>query len=396
MTGLSQTRLMLSLLFLLAVCAGACLAREPADRKKKADAAEARARPGGRPPAVVSPEVSADRNVTFRIRAPEAKEASVVGEISSSPVKMSKDDQDLWSATVGPLPPELYGYSFIVDGLRLPDPANPTIKPMRSPTTSILDIPGDPPLMHDFQNVPHGTVRVHYYRSEAASGLRRMHVYTPPDYDKDVATRFPTLYLFHGANDSDASWTVLGRAHWILDNLVAQGKAKQMVVVMPEGHARAPGESASEAEDAIRRNQAFQNDLLEEVLPYIEANYRVKAGRADRGIVGLSMGGGQSLSIGLNHLELFAYVGAMSASLHDPKSTIAGFLADPAAANDRLKLLWMACGRDDRLVPAARDLTAILKSKGIRHEYVETDGGHSWPVWRKYLAVFAPMLFVEN
>lgn len=368
------------------------------DQKKdegKAPAAAAPAARQGQPP-IVSPQVSSDRKVTFRISAPNAKEVSVTGEIPGSPVKLSKDEQGLWSATTGPLPPELYGYTFVVDGLRLPDPANANIKPMRSPTTSILDIPGEPPLMHDYQKVPHGTVRVHHYPSKATASLRRMHIYTPPGYDKDASARFPTLYLFHGSGDNDACWTVLGRANWILDNLIAQGKAVPMVVVMTDGHASSPASPQFAATDGTnRRNAVFQQDLLEEVIPFVEANYRVKADRANRGIIGLSMGGGQSLSIGLNHLDLFAYVGGMSSSLRDPEATVPGLLADPNGANDKLKLLWIACGRDDRLVEGARTLSTLLKSKGIRHEYIESDGGHSWPVWRKYLAQFAPKVFVE-
>ena len=175
----------------------------------RADAAK---KQGGFAGTLISPEVSSDRKVTFRLRASSATEVSVVGELPGGANTMTKDERGVWSVTVGPLPPELYGYTFVVDGLRLPDPGNPNIKPMRSPTTSILDIPGDPPLLHDFQNVPHGTVRIHYYQSKATGSLRRMHVYTPPGYDKDPSAMFPTLYLFHGSGDNDACWTVLGRA----------------------------------------------------------------------------------------------------------------------------------------------------------------------------------------
>jgi enterochelin esterase family protein len=348
-------------------------------------------------PPPVSPEVSAERKVTFRLRAPGAKEVNVAGEIAGSPIKLIKDEQGVWSGTTGSLPPELYGYTFVVDGVRMPDPGNPHIKPMRIPTTSILDIPGDPPLLHDFQNVPHGTVRVHHYKSKATESLRRVHVYTPPGYDKDPSAKFPTLYLFHGSGDNDGCWTVLGRAHWILDNLIAQGKAKPMVIVMTDGHASAPNQSLSPATaGTINRNQVFQKDLLEEVIPFVEANYRVKADRTNRAIIGLSMGGGQSLSIGLNRLDLFAWVGGMSSSMRDAEATVPGFLGDPAGANAKLSILWIACGRDDGLVTAARSFSILLKDKGIKHDFIESDGGHSWPVWRKYLAQFAPLIFVEK
>ncbi|MBI3877448.1 MAG: esterase [Verrucomicrobia bacterium] len=346
------------------------------------------------PPAPPSPEISADRKVTFRLRAPNAKEVSVTGEIPGGPHKMTKDDNGVWSVTVGPLTPELYGYTFVADGLRFADPGNPNLKPMRSPTTSILDIPGDPPLLHDFQNVPHGTVRVHYYQSKATGTLRRMHIYTPPPYDKDAGVRYPTLYLFHGSGDNDACWTVLGRAHWILDNLLAQGKVKPMVVVMTDGHAASPNLTGVPGAGAINRNvEIFGKDLLEEVMPFVEANYRVKADRLNRAIIGLSMGGGQSLTVGLNNTDKFAWVGGMSSALRNPDQTVAGFLADPKAANEKLKILWTACGRDDQLMAGARSFSALLKDKGIEHELVETDGAHSWPVWRKHLALFAPLIF---
>lgn len=369
-------------------------AQEKADTKSDAKAAET---PRPAPPApIVSPQVSADRKVTFRLRAPNAKEVTLSGSLARQ-VKLTRDDQGVWSGTTAnALPPELYEYAFMVDGLRIADPNNANIQPMRSPTTSIFDIPGDPPLVHDFQNVPHGTVRVHHYRSKATDSIRRMHVYTPPGYDKDQAASYPTLYLFHGSGDNDACWSVYGRANWILDNLIAQGKAKPMVCVLTDGHASNPNASTNPNAGTLGRNAVFQKDLLEEVVPFVEANYRVKADRLNRAIIGLSMGGGQSLGIGLNHLDKFAWVGGMSSSLRDPDQSIPGLLADPNGANEKLKILWIACGKDDRLVAGARTLSTMLKEKGIRHTYVESDGAHEWPVWRKYLAQFAPLIFVET
>jgi len=332
--------------------------------------------------------------VTFRLRAPQAREVTVSGEWGGKPQELAKDEQGIWSATIGPLAPEIYGYSFTVDGLRIADPGNPALKPMRSPTTSILEVPGQPPLLHEFQEVPHGTVRHHWYASKSLGVRRSLHVYTPPGYDKETQIRYPVLYLFHGSGDNDATWAVLGRAHLIIDNLLAQGKVRPMVVVMTDGHAALPQLTGGVTPNMISRNvEDFGRDLLEDVLPFVESNYRVKKERTQRAIAGLSMGGGQSLTIGLNHLDLFAWVGGFSSFLRNPETTIAKVLTDAKGTNERLKLLWIACGKDDRLIEQAQEMSALLKQKDIRHEFLTTEGNHSWPVWRRYLADFAPLLF---
>ena len=351
------------------------------------------ARPAA-PPPVISPEVDSDQRVTFRLRAPKATEVTISGEWARQPQALAKDEQGVWSVTIGPLAPEIYGYAFSVDGVRIADPGNPALKPMRSPTTSILDLPGHPPLIHDFQDVPHGTLRHHWYASKSLGVRRSLHVYTPPGYDKETSTRYPVLYLLHGSGDNDATWAVLGRAHLILDNLLGQGKVKPMIVVMTDGHAflRHVGGGATPNLNA-RNVEDFGRDLLEDVLPFIEAGYRVKNDRSHRAIAGLSMGGGQSLTVGLNHLELFGWVGGFSSFLRDPETVIAKTLADPKGTNEKLNLLWIACGKDDRLVEQAQQMSTLLKQKGIHHEFLITEGNHSWPVWRRYLADFAPLLF---
>jgi len=366
-------------------------AQENSSEKKKEEPVQPR-----RPEPLISPQIGSDGTIVFRLSAPNAKVVSLAGEIPGSPVALVKDEKGIWSAAIGPLTPELYSYSFIVDGLRVCDPANAAVKPMRSPTSSVLEIAGSPPLLHDFQNVPHGTVHVHNYQSQATESRRRMHVYTPPGYEKSSEARFPTLYLFHGSGDNDACWTEFGRANWILDNLIAQGKARPMILVMTDGHARPANTAGATASEGSNRNQVFEKDLLGDVMPFVESSYRVQADRLNRAIIGLSMGGGQSLGVGLNHLELFAWVGGMSTALRDPQAALPQFFADPSRSNAELRLLWVACGRDDGLVVRAREFSDLLKEKGIRHEYVESAGGHAWGVWRKYLAQFAPLLFVEK
>ncbi len=352
-------------------------------------------RPAFTPPPV-SPEVHPDRTVTFRVKASNAKEVSVSGEWPGGTKPMTKDDQGVWSVTVGPLEPDLYGYNLSIDGFRTADPANASVKPMRSPTTSILEVPGNPPRVWEFQEVPHGTVHLHDYNSKSLGRLRHVRVYTPPDYDQKRSAHYPVLYLFHGSGDNEGTWTVLGRANLILDNLVAQAKAKPMIIVMTDGHAASPQFTGMPTTNMISQNMSdFERDLLEDVIPLVEANYRVKKVAASRAIAGLSMGGGQSLTIGLNHPELFAWVGGFSSYIRDPQNVVAKAFANPGATDKKLKLLWIACGKDDRLIDHARELSVALKKSGIRSKFLETEGNHSWPVWRRYLAEFAPLLFAD-
>jgi enterochelin esterase-like enzyme len=366
--------------------AGAVLAQTPGGTNA--------ARPRANPPPIVSPEVRADRTVTFRLRAPKASEVTVSGEFGTR--KMTNDGAGLWSITVGPLDPELYGYGFSVDGLRLLDPANASIKPMRSPNTSILEVPGDPPLPFDFRpEIPHGTVRLHWYQSKSLGKRRNLCVYTPPGYDQKPEARYPVLYLLHGSGDNEATWSALGRAQLISDNLLAQGKIQPMIMVMPDGHASFAQPAAGAGDEAARNRNAFQRDLLEDVLPFVAANYRTRPDRESQAIIGLSMGGGQSLTIGLNRLDLFAWVGGMSSAVRDPEQTVAAALANAKATNEKLKLLWFGCGRDDFLLKQNQQFDELLTARGIKHEYMLSAGGHSWPVWRRYLVEFLPKVFAK-
>jgi enterochelin esterase family protein len=340
-------------------------------------------------PAVRSPELGADRTVTFRLRAAKATEVFVNGQWPQGRAEMTKETNGVWSVTVGPVPPGVWEYGFQVDGLAMIDPGNPAIKPMREPRTSILQVPGNSPSLFDFQDVPHGVVREHTYRSKVLGRLRELTVYTPPGYDLSPGKHFPTLYLQHGSGDNQATWIAHGKAHWILDNLIAQGRAKPMVIVMMDGHAALNANGTA----AFTNNTAlFERDLLEEVLPFIEANYRVKPKAIDRAIAGLSMGGGQSLTIGLNHADKFAWVGGFSSAAPTAEA-MAGALENSAATNRKLKLLYVGIGYDDFLLKMNEAFLAQLKEHGIHHEWRLTAGGHSWPLWRDYLAEFVPKLF---
>jgi enterochelin esterase-like enzyme len=338
---------------------------------------------------VYSPEINSDRTVTFRIRAPEAREVTVSGEWGGEALKLTRNDEGVWSGTTQPLQPELYGYAFTIDKVRVADPANPNVKPMRSPTTSMLEIPGDPPLIHEIRDVPHGAVTIHQYYSEDLKAWRRMHVYTPPGYAR-MDRNYPVLYLFHGSGDNDATWTVLGRANIILDNLIAEKKARPMIVVMTDGHPLAGRITGAPGPEVRQKNlRAFTDDILKEVIPFVEKEYRVIKNAGNRAAAGLSMGGGQSIELGLNNPETFGAVAGFSSFVADSKT--AAFKV--FESKNKPALIWTACGKDDSLVNNARDLSANLKEHGIKHEFLVTDGNHSWPVWRKYLAQFAPLLF---
>ncbi|MES2569673.1 MAG: alpha/beta hydrolase-fold protein [Verrucomicrobiota bacterium] len=350
--------------------------------------------PPPRPGPTLSPEIQADRHVIFRLKAPEGREVTVSGQGFEGRVPMTRDAASgEWSATVGPVEAGVWEYSFNVDGVEMIDPSNPAIKPQRQPKTSILQVPGNPPLAWDFQDVPHGTVHEHSFQGKAAGAIRRFHVYTPPGYERDTASKFPVLYLVHGFGDNDASWSAHGKANWILDNLIAKGNAKPMIVVMPDGHPVAPG-NGPRGEYGKANSVAFEKELTQEILPMVESTYRVRADAQGRALAGLSMGGGHSLHTGLRHADQFSVIGAFSAGVPSQES-LNEVLGDTARLNEKLRLLWIACGKTDFLLERNRQLTAQLTEKGVKHTWVETEGGHTWPVWRDYLTRFAPLLFTE-
>jgi enterochelin esterase-like enzyme len=349
-------------------------------------------------PPIVSPEVAADRRVTFRLRAPNAKEVIVGREGVRAP--MQKDDQGVWTLTTEPLDPDLYGYAFIVDGVSLIDPSNALMKPNLIGTTSMVLVPtpsGSTPLPWEVANVPHGAVHHHFYKSGVIGDERDYYVYTPPGYDATAKTMYPVLYLLHGYSDDASGWTAIGRAHVILDNLIAQGKAKPMLIVMTLGYGVPEyiGRTTSQArrgELAQANREQFRKALLTEVIPQVEKSYRAAPDRNQRAIAGLSMGGAESLFTGLTSLDHFAWVaGFSSGGLGDDLN--ATFPSLDAKANAQLRLLWIACGTEDRLIEPNRKLREWLKSKGVQPTEVETPGAHTWLVWRRNLAAFAPLLF---
>lgn len=360
--------------------------------------------PGARrgDPQLVSPEVAADRRVTFRLRAPEAKAVTVSGDFGNE-VEMRRAADGVWSATIGPLDPEMYVYYFTADGVRLLDPGNPQVKIgyVTSTTTSLFTVSGDAASFYDVQDVPHGEIRTLLYKSRSNAVTRELTVYVPPGYEEARNRRYPVLYLLHGFANDHHSWHRYGRANDILDNLLAQKKIEPFLVVMPLGYGGAhingdgtgipPKGAGTFGGDAA----LYERDLLEDIIPMIDGRYRTIADRKRRAIVGFSMGGGQAGRFGLRHLETFSQVGIMSAGMAggpdaEPLATLA---ANKEKANKQIDLLWIACGKDDTAMKGAKTLHHALEQAGIEHTFLETEGAHHWRVWRRYLRDLAPLLF---
>ena len=344
------------------------------------------------PDTLVSPEIHASGTVTLRIRAPKAGEVTLTGDWmpAGSAEKMTRDGQGVWSLTVGPLAPQVYLYTFKVDGVPIADPVNPRIKLRARTSASLMEVPGQE--LWQFRDVPHGKVEINLHKSRVLGGQpRQVFVYTPPGYGRNPAARYPVLYLFHGNNDVAAGWTFTGNAHLILDNLLADNKAVPMLIVMPWGHAVPFG---APREQQAGNNSLFEQYLLEEVIPLVESNYRTAPGPANRAVAGLSMGGAQALRIGLGHLDIVSSIGVFSAGKpRDFEQRYAGLLDHPKDTNRRLKLLWIGTGRQDEGIDSIRQLQTTLSSHEIRHVDFEMDGGHFYPVWRRCLAEMAPLLF---
>jgi enterochelin esterase-like enzyme len=346
---------------------------------------------------IVSPEVQADGRVTFRFADPNALKVEVSIEGQAAPTPMQKDEKGIWSATVGPLAPDFYGYNFNADGVNLIDPSNTTLKPNLLDLSNEVHIP-DPSSPWEIADVPHGQLHQHFYRSKIAGEDRDYYVYTPPRYDPKNKTEYPVLYLLHGFSDDASGWTAVGRANVILDNLIAQGKAKPMLVVMTLGYGdmeviRRGWDSWSDKDLAWRNLSRYRDILLGEVIPQIEGEYRVKKDRESRAIAGLSMGGAESLLTGLNHPDQFAWVGAFSSGGIDNRDFATEFPGVEAASSKKLKLLWIACGTDDHLIKINREFKGWLKGKGVPFTDIETPGMHTWMVWRRNLTALAPLLF---
>jgi len=348
--------------------------------------------PGG--PAVNSPQVRADNTVVFSFLSKTAKDVKVSTQFEKSPVLMTKDSTGIWTVTLGPVKPDIYPYNFIVDGTPIADPRNSAIFPNEGFQSSLVEITGPTPLVHTLQNVPHGTVSYRYYNSPEL-GARPVVIYTPPGYEKDTKTKYPVLYLLHGTTDTEETWTKVGKANIILDNLIAQGKAKPMIIVMPYGRAYPTISKSSGSLRTWENLQEFKKDFLNNLIPFVEQNYRVKADKDNRAIAGFSGGGGETLYLGLNNQDLTAWVCGFAPGMlkEEFDRNNAGAFADPAGTNKRLKLFWIGVGKEDMLYKVNTEYFKVLEEKGIKHETFLSDGGHTWMNCKLFLATVAQKLF---
>ncbi len=363
------------------------------------------AQPRQQPPQFTSPEVAADGKITFRVHAPKAESIQLGGSgdipgtgfNQASP--LTKGENDVWSITVGPLQPGSYRYNFNIDGVGTLDPRNRATSESNATTWSLVDVPGADWL--DTKNVPHGALAEVTYWSTKLNKFRRLHVYTPPGYEAGT-DKYPIFYLLHGAFDSDDSWSTVGRAGFIFDNLIAAGKAKPMVVVMPNGHT---GPFSFGGGGGGSMFGEFEGEFVTDIMPLVEKRYRVHTDRAHRAIAGLSMGGAHTLNIGIPHLDKFAYLGVFSSGIFGIGGGPGGqpqgpsfeeqhkAILDDAKLKDGLKHFWFATGKDDFLVETSRKTVEMFKSHKFDVIYNETDGAHTWDKWREYLNEFTPKLF---
>jgi enterochelin esterase-like enzyme len=353
-----------------------------------------------------STEVSTDHKVTFRIFAPKASEVSVGGDFGEGG-KLTKDEQGIWSITVDPIVPDFYSYTFNVDGVRTVDPKKAMVKQGIAGVDSMFLVPGNEADFEATRDVPHGEIRSAWYHSGAVDAPRRLHIYTPPGYEGGM-DMYPVFYLLHGAGDEDSGWSTIGRAGFILDNLLADKKARPMLVVMPNGSLPRPANfprntpGSTPAPEVRAARESFQNrftdELLKDIVPFVEKNYRVVPGKDNRALAGLSMGGGQTLQVISTHPDQFAYVGIWSAGIFggnaaDWETRNSEFLAHAGKFNDSVKLLSISIGDKDSLLAASQSLAEVLDKHGIKHEVHISGGGHTWINWRHYLREFAPRLF---
>jgi enterochelin esterase-like enzyme len=346
-------------------------------------------------PPLLSPEVHSDNRATFRFRAPNVKEMAVRLEGVPKPIPMQKDDLGVWTLTTEPLAPDYYWYIFIADSANIIDPSNHATRFNFLHPVSELHVPGPPSLPWEIANVPHGEIHHHFYRSGVVSDDRDFFVYTPPGYDPRGKQTYPVLYLLHGNSQDASAWTAIGRANVILDNLIAQGKAKPMIVVTPLGYGVLEVLAPWAGDLALRQRNVhrFREALLTEVIPRVEAEYLIIKDRNSRAIAGLSMGGAESLLTGLNTLNEFAWIGSFSAGAVLTEEFDKQFPALDSKVNEKLHVLWVACGTDDGLIDIHRKFHTWLAFKNIKHLDIQTPGYHTWMVWRRNLAEFASLLF---
>jgi enterochelin esterase family protein len=355
------------------------------------------------------PRIGPDRRLTFRLKAPEAKKVQLQpggsdNGLGKGPYEMERGPDGNWTITTPPAVPGFHYYWFVVDGAVCNDPGSETFFGYGKPTSGV-EVPEAGVDFYDAKDVPHGEVRARWYHSKSTGAPRRAFVYTPPGYDANPGTRYPVLYLQHGAGEDERGWSTQGRMNFILDNLIAAGKAKPMIVVMDNGYATSPGaapQRSSVGGSGPPRfdHRGFEAVLLGELVPLVDATYRTIADRDHRAMAGLSMGGMQTLEIAPNHLDTFSYIGSFSGPPlggFDIKTTYSGAFKDSGPFNEKVHLLWLGAGTGETLFArATRSMHEALEKRGIKHVVFESPGtAHEWQTWRRSLHDFAPRLFRE-
>jgi enterochelin esterase-like enzyme len=336
-----------------------------------------------RAPVISSPDVHADNTVVFRYYSRSAQKVSVSGEMLAAPQAMTRDTAGVWSVTIGPVKPDIYPYSFWVDSVQIADPNNTYVFSNERFKRSILDVPGNTPLVHSLQNVPHGKIGYRLYHSATLQTTRQLLVYTPPGFKMDGNKKYPVLYLIHGGSDTEETWTKVGRANLIADNLVAQGKAKPMIIVMPYGNVR-PAPMAD-----------FTKDMINDIIPFIEANYPVLKDSKNRAVAGFSVGGGQTLNIGLTNTDKFAYICSYApfTATDEFQKNFSNWTPDADRINSQLKLFTISVGSEDFLHEAVKKNIAMFEEKKIRVKSYIVPGGHTWMNCKQYLSTTLQEIF---
>src|SRR6478735_5611081 len=309
-----------------------------------------------RPPAISSPDVHPDHSITFRYFSRKAQKVTLNGEFLSAPVPLKKDTSGIWSVTVPPVKPDIYPYSFTVDTIQTADPSNTYIFANERFKRSIVDVHGDQPLIHSLQNVPHGKIDYRLYKSTTLGTTRTLLVYTPPGFNPNGKTKYPVLYLIHGGSDTEETWAKVGRANLIADNLIAQKKMKSMIIVMPYANVRP------------HPMPDFTKDMINDIIPYVEANYNVLTDGKNRAIAGFSVGGGQTLNIGLTNTDKFAYVCSYApyTATDEFKNNFINWKPDASAMNKQLKLFSISVATEDFLYESVKQNIAMFKEKKLK------------------------------
>lgn len=336
-----------------------------------------------RPPVISSPNVHADNSITFTYFSKTAREVKLSGEFLKEPIALTKDTSGIWKVTVPPVTPDIYPYSFTVDGVGVADPNNTFIFANERFKRSIVDVKGDKPLIHSLQNVPHGKITYHNYSSQTLNTTRQLLVYTPPNFDASGKTKYPVLYIIHGGSDTEETWTKVGRANFIADNLIAQGKAKPMIIVMPYGNVR-PAPMPD-----------FTKDVVNDIIPFVEANYPVQADSKGRAVAGFSVGGGQTLNIGLTNPDKFAYVCSYApyTATDEFKKNFTDWSPDAEKINKQLKLFTVSVGTEDFLYESVKQNLAMFNEKKINVKPFVVSGGHTWMNCKLFLATSLQEIF---